>query len=290
MSEKKKTAQLFENNKIRAIWNEEEKEWYFSIIDIVRAVTGSPNPGDYWKKVIKRRLKQEKCQVVENCKQLKMQSEDGKFYKTEVANAEQLLRLIQSNPSPKAEPFKLWLAMVGAERMYELVALELTVNRVLATYLKKGYSSEWISQKLQEMQENKELPLKRTKNKKEGLEYAILSNEIAKACLSAEEYKKYKGIKKENLHSNMKTVERFWNSLSETTMSTLSKRLTYENVRPILGRDDVIDGGAAKETEEVSGEQDITPKSIAGFTKVLGAIIDSTDEDKKNKKDKKAKQ
>ena len=282
---KKKTAQLLENNKIRAVWNEEQEEWYFSVVDIVRVVTGSPNPNDYWK-ALKRRLKQENCQVLKNFSQMRVQSADGKFYKIDVANTEQLLRLIQSNPSPQAEPFKLWLAMVGAERMKETVAFELTINRVLTTYLKKGYNSEWISRRLQEIQEHKESPLEHQKGRRQGLEYAILSNEIAKTRLSAEEYEKYKGLKKESLNSDMKMLEQFFSNLSETTVSKLSDRLTCENMRKIL-KDDVIGSAAGKETEETTSEPFVMEKSITDFTKVLGTIIDSVDEAKESKKNKK---
>ncbi|MDR1452520.1 MAG: Bro-N domain-containing protein [Candidatus Margulisbacteria bacterium] len=290
MPKKRKTRQPFENNKIRAAWNEEEREWYFSVVDIIKATLGDPNPCNYWNEILKPRLRQEKCSVVENCNQLKTQAEDGKFYKTDVASTEQLLRMIQSVPSPKAEPFKLWLAMVGAERMKEAIALELTISRALTTYLKEGHNGELIIKKVQKMQKDQELPLERqAKDQKPGLKYALLSNEIARACLSAEEHKKCKSLRKDNQSGNMKTLDKLLSKLSETTMTTLSRRLTYNNVLQILNRDANINSGADERPEEIGGEKSpITHEGVVDFTKVLGAIIDSVDEDKKNKKSQKA--
>lgn len=206
MSEQNK-IQLFENQPIRTAWNEEQEEWYFSVVDVIHVLTGSENPRRYWSD-LKRKLKSEGAtQLYENIVQLKMQSpKDGKNYKTDVANTEQLLRLIQSIPSPKAEPFKMWLAEVGRERIDETIDPELTIERALETYLKKGYSREWINQRLQAIQVRKELTDEwDSRGVKQGVEYAILTDEITKAWseMTTRQYKNLKGLKKENLRDNI---------------------------------------------------------------------------------------
>ena len=196
----KDTMQFFENKKIRSVWDAEKEEWFFSIVDVVAVLTESPNPNNYWK-VLKSRLIKEGNQTVTNCNQLKLRSpKDGKKYKTDVADTEQLLRIIQSIPSPKAEPFKLWLAEVGKERIEETIDPELTIDRALETYLKKGYSREWINQRLQAIQVRKELTDEWTdRGVKKGREFAILTDEITRAWsgLSTRQYKDFKGLKKE---------------------------------------------------------------------------------------------
>lgn len=202
MSEQE-NIQLFENQPIRTAWNEEQEECYFSVVDVIHVLTGSENPRRYWSD-LKRKLKSEGAtQLYENIVQLKMQfPKDGKNYKTDVANTEQLLRIIQSIPSPKAEPFKMWLAEVGRERIDETIDPELTIERALETYLKKGYSREWINQRLQAIQVRKELTDEwDSHGVKQGVEYAILTDEITKAWsgMTTRQYKNLKGLKKENL-------------------------------------------------------------------------------------------
>ena len=197
-------VQLFEDRPIRTAWVEDEEEWYFSIVDVVRVLTEQPNTDgarNYWK-VLKNRIKEEGNELVTNCNQLKMRAQDGKMRLTDVANTEQLLRIIQSIPSKKAEPFKVWLAQVGRERIEEVIDPELTIERALETYAKKGYSREWINQRLQAIQVRKDLTDEWDKRGvKKGVEYAILTDEISKAWsgMTTREYKNLKGLKKENL-------------------------------------------------------------------------------------------
>ena len=220
--------QIFEDKKIRTAWNEYEEEWYFSVVDVIEVLTDSNEPRRYWSD-LKRKLKKEgaSSQLYENFVQLKMKShKDGKSYKTDVANTEQLLRIIQSIPSPKAEPFKMWLAEVGRERIEETIDPELTIERALETYLKKGYSREWINQRLQAIQVRKELTDEwDTHGVKQGIEYAILTDEITKAWsgMTTRQYKNLKGLKKENLRDNMTTLELVLNMLAEATTTEISK-------------------------------------------------------------------
>lgn len=212
MSENEK-IELYEDQPIRTAWSETEEEWYFSVVDVVRVLTDQPSQRgatNYWAK-LKERLKKEGAdQLLTNCQQLKLKSErDGKYYSTDVATTEQLLRIIQSIPSKKAEPFKMWLAQVGRERIEETIDPELTIERALETYLKKGYSREWINQRLQAIQVRKELTDEwQNRGVKEGVEYAILTDEITKAWsgMSTRQYKNLKGLKKENLRDNMSTL------------------------------------------------------------------------------------
>jgi hypothetical protein len=216
----KETAiKLFEQKQVRTHWDDEKEKWYFSIVDIVAILTESENPRKYWS-VLKSRLKKEGSQLATNCSQLKMQSADGKFYKTDVADTEQLLRLIQSIPSPKAEPFKVWLAKVGYERIEETEDPELAVDRAMATYLKKGYSKAWINQRLKSIEVRKELTDEwDERGVKKGLEYAILTNEITEAWsgFSVKNYKKLKGLKKGNLRDNMSNLVLVLNMLAEAS-------------------------------------------------------------------------
>lgn len=211
--------QLFENKAIRTAWDEEKEEWYFSIVDVVAVLTDSPNPQTYWR-VMKKRLKDEGNETVTNCNALKMTAADGKKRLTDVATTEQLLRIIQSIPSPKAEPFKLWLAEVGRERIEETIDPEQAIDRALETYLKKGYTREWINQRLQAIQVRKELTDEwQDRGVKKGVEYAILTDEITRAWsgMTTRQYKKLKGLKKENLRDNMSTTEIILNMLAETS-------------------------------------------------------------------------
>ncbi|KZX15616.1 BRO-N domain-containing protein [Methanobrevibacter curvatus] len=205
----KNQIKLFQNYKIRSVWKDEDEEWYFSVIDVVGVLSESKNPNNYWK-VLKHRLKKEGSEMVTNCNQLKLKSTDGKFYKTDVANAEQLFRIIQTIPSPKAEPFKLWLAKVGQERLDEIADPQLAIERAISNYRKKGYSEDWITQRLKTIESRKDLTGEWNRaGVKEGIEYAILTNEVTKAWsgMTTKEYKKYKELKKENLRDNMSNAE-----------------------------------------------------------------------------------
>jgi hypothetical protein len=206
---KHQALQLFEDKKVRAVWDTEQEKWYFSIIDVVLVLTESTNPNNYWK-VLKNRLKKEGSQLVTNCNQLKMQSSDGKYYKTDVADTEQFFRLIQSIPSPKAEPFKLWLAQIASERLDEMQDPELSIDRALERYLQLGYSENWINQRLKSIEIRKELTDEwKKRGLKEGMQFATLTDIITKAWSdkTTKEYKVLKGLKKENLRDNMTNTE-----------------------------------------------------------------------------------
>ena len=222
---RKNAIKLFQDQHVRVHWDDKEEKWFFSIVDIIGLLTESVNPNNYWK-VLKSRLKKEGSELVTNCNQLKMESSDGKFYKTDVADTEQLLRLIQSIPSPKAEPFKVWLAKVGYERIEETEDPEKAFDRAMETYLKKGYSRNWINQRLKSIEVRKELTDEwNQRGMKEGLEYAILTNEITQAWADRDvkAYKKLKGLKKENLRDNMTNLELVLNMLAEASTTEISK-------------------------------------------------------------------
>ena len=223
--------QLFEDKRIRTAWDEEKEEWYFSIVDACEVLSGTDNPRRYWSD-LKRKLKSEGAvELYEKIVQLKLTAPDGKKRLTDVADTEQLLRIIQSIPSPKAEPFKLWLAQVGRERIEETIDPELTIERALETYLKKGYTREWINQRLQAIQVRKELTDEwDTRGVQKGVEYAILTDEISRAWsgMSTRQYKNLKGLKKENLRDNMTTLELVLNMLAEATTTEISKQKAPE--------------------------------------------------------------
>jgi BRO family, N-terminal domain len=222
----KETAlKLFNEKQIRTQWHDEEEKWYFSIVDIVGVLTESENPNNYWK-VLKSRLKKEGSELVTNCNQLKMESSDGKFYKTDVGDTEQIFRLIQTIPSPKAEPFKLWLAKIGRERIDELEDPEIGIDRLMETYYKKGYSKEWINQRVKSIEIRKELTDEwEERGVQKGQEYAILTDEITKAWsgLTTKQYKKVKDLKKENLRDHMTNLELVLNMLAEASTTEISK-------------------------------------------------------------------
>lgn len=222
---KQNKIQLFQSQKVRTHWDEEKEIWYFSIIDVIEVLTGNKRPRKYWND-LKKKLLLEGSQLSEKIGQLKMQSSDGKFYNTDVLDTENLLRLIQSIPSPKAEPFKLWLAKVGYQRIEETENPELAFDRAMATYLKKGYSKEWINQRLKSIEVRKELTDEWQERGMEiGLEYAILTDEITKAWSdkTIKDYKKLKGLKKENLRDNMSNLELVLNMLAEASTTEISK-------------------------------------------------------------------
>ena len=280
--------QLFEDKRIRTAWDEEAEEWYFSIVDVVSVLTDQPTPrsaSTYWA-VLKKRLIEEVFQLLTNCKQLKLKAADGKRYKTDVANTEELLRIIQSIPSPKAEPFKLWLAQVGSERIEETIDPELTIDRALATYLKKGYTREWINQRLQAIQVRKELTDEwDNRGVKQGMEYAILTDEITRAWsgMTTHQYKRLKGLKKENLRDNMSTLELVLNMLAEATTAEISKTTepqTFDESRQVARRGGRIAGNARREIEMDTGRPVITERNAIDFSRVLGGVIEDANDNK----------
>ena len=280
--------QLFENKRIRTAWDAEKEEWYFSIVDVVAVLTDQPDQrgaSNYWAK-LKQRLKEEGAdQLLTNCQQLKLKSpKDGKRYNTDVADTEQLLRIIQSIPSPKAEPFKLWLAQVGRERIEETIDPELTIDRALETYLKKGYSREWINQRLQAIQVRKELTDEwDARGVQKGVEYAILTDEITKAWsgMNTRQYKNLKGLKKENLRDNMTTLELVLNMLAEATTTEISKQKAPEGLREnveVARSGGKVAGDARKAIEQQTGVPVITSKNAAQLNQVVTNLIEATDE------------
>ena len=272
--------QIFEDKRIRTAWDEEAEEWYFSIVDVVGVLSESENPRRYWSD-LKRKLKKEGAsELYEKIVQLKMRSADGKYYQTDVANVEQLLRIIQSIPSPKAEPFKLWLAQVGRERIEETIDPELTIDRALETYLKKGYTREWINQRLQAIQVRKELTDEwQDRGVQKGVEYAILTDEITRAWsgMTTRQYKKLKGLKKENLRDNMTTTEIVLNMLAETSTKDISKETkpeTFaENVQ-VARRGGSVAGIARQALEAETGKPVVTSQNAAQLNAVVVDMIE----------------
>ena len=287
--------QLFENQRIRTAWDEEKEEWYFSVVDVVAILTDQPDTrhaSTYWA-VLKKRLNNEGAdQLLINCKQLKMTASDGKKRLTDVADTEQLLRIIQSIPSPKAEPFKLWLAQVGRERIEETIDPELTIERALETYLKKGYTREWINQRLQAIQVRKELTDEwDARGVQKGVEYAILTDEISRAWsgMSTRQYKNLKGLKKENLRDNMTTLELVLNMLAEATTTEISKQKApttlSENI-DVARAGGKVAGDARKAIETQTGVPVITSKNAAQLSEVVTNLLeDAGDKDEYITKD-----
>jgi len=257
---------LFQDHKIRSKWQEDDEDWYFSIVDVITALTESKNPRKYWS-VLKTRLKKEGSEVATNCSQLKLKSIDGKFYKTDVANAKQLFRLIQSIPSPKAEPFKLWLAKIGQERLDEIADPQIAMERAIETYRRKGYSEEWITQRIRTIESRKELTGEWNRaGVKKGAEYAILTDEISKAWsgMATREYKNLKNLKKENLRDNMSNIELVLNMLAETATTELSKEINPEGFnesKKIAKEGGNVAGNARKDLEGRLGKTVISAKN-----------------------------
>ena len=257
---------LFESKKIRSVWDDENEKWYFSIVDVVGVLTDSPNPNNYWK-VLKHRLVKEGSQLVTDCNQLKMQSSDGKYYKTDVADTEQLFRLIQSIPSTKAEPFKLWLAKAGRERIDEIEDPEIGFDRLMVTYLKKGYSKEWINQRLKSIEIRKELTDEwEERGVKQGQEFAILTDEITKAWsgLNVKQYKNHKGLKKENLRDNMTNLELVLNMLAEASTTEISKDKkpkTFEQNKTVARKGGEVAKAARLQLENTTGKKVVTSQN-----------------------------
>ena len=271
--------QLFEDQPIRTAWDEENEEWLFSIVDVVGVLSESKDPAAYWRK-LKQRLKAEGNETVTNCHALKMRAADGKRRLTDVANTAQLLRLIQSIPSPKAEPFKLWLAQVGTERIEETIDPELTIDRALRTYAQKGYSPEWINQRLRAIQARKELTDEwQAHGVTEGREYAILTDEITKAWsgMSTRQYKNHKGLKKENLRDNMSTLELALNMLAEATTTELTRVENPQGLqenREVSRRGGSVAGNARKEIEAQTGRPVITQQNATQLNAVVTNMIE----------------
>ena len=271
--------QLFENQPIRTAWNEELEEWYFSIIDVVAVLTESKDANAYWRK-LKQRLIKEGNETVTNCHGLKMKAADGKRRLTDVANTEQLLRIIQSIPSKKAEPFKLWLAQVGRDRIEEIIDPELTIDRALETYAKKGYPADWINQRLQTIRARKELTDEwQSHGVQKGKEYAILTDEVTKAWsgMSTRQYKNYKGLKKENLRDNMSTLELALNMLAEATTTELTKVQNpygLEANRNVAKTGGQIAGEARMRIEKETGNPVITNQNAASLNSVVTGMIE----------------
>lgn len=276
--------QIFEDKKIRAAWNEETEEWYFSVVDVIAVLTDSPNPSTYWR-VLKKRLKDEGNETVTSCNGLKMTAADGKKRMTDVADTEQLLRIIQSIPSPKAEPFKMWLAQVGRERIEETIDPELTIDRAFETYRKKGYSTEWIQQRLLSIRIRNNLTDEWDKRGvQKGVEYAILTDEITKAWsgMKTREYKNLKGLKKENLRDNMSDLELVLTMLAEATTTELSKTTNPQNFQEnveVAKKGGNIAGDTRKAIEESTGKPVITSKNAAELNTVITNLIEGIAED-----------
>ena len=271
---------LFEGNQIRSIWDNEQEEWYFSVVDIVGALTDSKNPRDYWYRVKKRMTVEERSQLSTICRQLKLESSDGKMSNTDVADIQGIFRIIQSVPSPKAEPFKMWLAEVGKERLDEIIDPELTIDRALETYLRKGYSREWINQRLQAIQVRKELTdAWQDHGIKEGTEYAILTNEISKAWsgMTTREYKDYKGLKKQNLRDNMSTTELILNMLAETAtkdIANASNPYGLEENKKVAKRGGNVAKVARDTLEQETGKSIITTKNAIDFGRLINDVAE----------------
>ena len=278
-------VQLFEDKRIRTAWDEEMEDWYFSVVDVVAVLTDQPDArhaSTYWA-VLKKRLNNEGAgQLLTNCKQLKMTASDGRKRLTDVADTEQLLRIIQSIPSPKAEPFKLWLAQVGRERIEETIDPELTIERALETYLKKGYTREWINQRLQAIQVRRELTDEwDTRGVQKGVEYAILTDEISRAWsgMSTRQYKNLKGLKKENLRDNMTTLELVLNMLAEATTTEISKQKspeTFSGNLAVAREGGEAAGIARKAVEERTGVPVITSQNAAQLNQVVTNLLEGT--------------
>lgn len=289
------SIQLFEDQKIRTAWDAEKEEWYFSIIDVISVLTGTANPRRYWSDM-KRKLKAEGAnELYEKIVQLKMLSSDGKRYKTDVANTEQLLRIIQSIPSPKAEPFKAWLAMVGKERIEETIDPEQAIDRALDTYLKKGYSEEWIHQRLLAIRIRNELTDEwKKRGVQKGKEYAILTDEISRAWsgMTTGQYKRLKGLTKENLRDNMTDLELVLTMLAEASTTDISKTAkpqTFEENKQVAKRGGKVAGIARQALEAETGKPVITEKNAFDFQQLVTDIVEDAAELPENPTEKKDK-
>ena len=270
---------MFEGSQIRSVWDNEREEWYFSIVDVVGSLTESNNPRDYWYRVKKRMSEEEKSELSTICRQLKLKAPDGKMRLTDVADMQGIFRIIQSVPSPKAEPFKMWLAEVGKERIDEIIDPELTIDRALEGYARKGYSREWINQRLQAIQVRKELTdTWQDHGVKAGNEYAILTNEISKAWsgMTTREYKDFKGLKKENLRDNMSTTELILNMLAETATKDIAEATDPQGLdenKQVAQDGGSIAGDARKSIEARTGKPVITSKNAIDSGRLISDVV-----------------
>lgn len=272
-------VKIFEGSQIRSVWDTEREEWYFSVVDVIGSLTESNNPRDYWYRVKKRMSEEERSELSTFCRQLKLKSTDGKSYKTDVADMQGIFRIIQSVPSPKAEPFKMWLAEVGKERIDEIIDPELTIDRALEGYARKGYSREWINQRLQAIQVRKELTdTWQDHGVKAGNEYAILTNEISKAWsgMTTREYKDFKGLKKENLRDNMSTTELILNMLAETATKDIAEATNPQGLdenKQVAQDGGSIAGDARKSIEARTGKPVITSKNAIDLGRLISDVV-----------------
>ena len=272
-------VKMFEGSQIRSVWDNEREEWYFSVVDVIGSLTESNNPRDYWYRVKKRMSEEERSELSTFCRQLKLKSTDGKSYKTDVADMQGIFRIIQSVPSPKAEPFKMWLAEVGKERIDEIIDPELTIDRALESYARKGYSREWINQRLQAIQVRKELTdTWQDHGVKAGNEYAILTNEISKAWsgMTTREYKDFKGLKKENLRDNMSTTELILNMLAETATTDIAEATNPQGLdenKKAAQDGGSIAGDARKSIEARTGKPVITSKNAIDLGRLISDVV-----------------
>ena len=270
---------MFEGSQIRSVWDNEREEWYFSIVDVVGSLTESNNPRDYWYRVKKRMSEEEKSELSTICRQLKLKAPDGKMRLTDVADMQGIFRIIQSVPSPKAEPFKMWLAEVGKERIDEIIDPELTIDRALEGYARKGYSREWINQRLQAIQVRKELTdTWQDHGVKAGNEYAILTNKISKAWsgMTTREYKDFKGLKKENLRDNMSTTELILNMLAETATKDIAEATNPQGLdenKQVAQDGGSIAGDARKSIEARTGKPVITSKNAIDLGRLISDVV-----------------
>ena len=272
-------VKMFEGSQIRSVWDNQREEWYFSVVDVIGSLTESNNPRDYWYRVKKRMSEEERSELSTFCRQLKLKSTDGKSYKTDVADMQGIFRIIQSVPSPKAEPFKMWLAEVGKERIDEIIDPELTIDRALEGYARKGYSREWINQRLQAIQVRKELTdTWQDHGVKAGNEYAILTNEISKAWsgMTTREYKDFKGLKKENLRDNMSTTELILNMLAETATKDIAEATNPQGLdenKQVAQDGGSIAGDARKSIEDRTGKPVITSKNAIDLGRLISDVV-----------------
>ena len=272
-------VKMFEGGQIRSVWDNEREEWYFSVVDVIGSLTESNNPRDYWYRVKKRMSEEERSELSTFCRQLKLKSTDGKSYKTDVADMQGIFRIIQSVPSPKAEPFKMWLAEVGKERIDEIIDPELTIDRALEGYARKGYSREWINQRLQAIQVRKELiDTWQDHGVKAGNEYAVLTNEISKAWsgMTTREYKDFKGLKKENLRDNMSTTELILNMLAETATKDIAEATNPQGLdenKQVAQDGGSIAGDARKSIEARTGKPVITSKNAIDLGRLISDVV-----------------
>jgi hypothetical protein len=269
---KENAVKIFEQKQVRTHWDDQQEKWYFSVIDVIEILTGSPRPRKYWN-ALKTKLKTEGSELSQNMGQLKMKSEDGKFYKTDVADTEQIFRLVQSIPSPKAEPFKLWIAKVARERIDELEDPEIGIDRLMETYLKKGYSKEWINQRLKSIEIRKELTDEwESKGVKKGQEFAVLTDELTKAWsgYTTKQYKAFKDLKRENLRDNMTNLELVLNMLAEASTTEISKDKnpsTFSEHKVVAQKGGKVAKAARAQLEKTTGKKVVTKQNA----KILAA-------------------